>query len=175
MWGKVLTRSCRQSKIDVNSDACQPVAPAPPAHAAASACKDPATYTPHTLPYPKETAMSHQPARLSRRRFLTTAAQAAGLVALPSFHSRQGAWQRRGCAAQRTDHRRRHRHRQSRQLRPGLLPATARRPLRGRLRREGQAARRRSRRRSTRSTATRSAPRTATSASCWPATTSTPC
>src|SRR5271157_4795386 len=44
------------------------------------------TYTPNFTPLPqKETTMSHHLPDLSRRRFLTTAARVAGLMALPSF------------------------------------------------------------------------------------------
>ena len=60
--------------------------------------------------------MSDTTAKLSRRRFLKTAAGASALVALPHFIPGFRARKRRHAAAQRADRRGRHRHRQPGQL-----------------------------------------------------------
>ena len=119
--------------------------------------------------------MSDTTAKLSRRRFLKTAAGASALVALPHFipaaalgkdgavpPSEQiivggiGIGNRGGYDL-------------------GCFLRTARRPLRGRLRREGRAPRGGQAHGRRASTATTTAPPIATSASCWPGRTSTPC
>ena len=122
----------------------------------------------------KETAMSHHSPRVSRRRFLTTAAQAAGLVALPAFIpgkvlgkngvpppsekiivggigiGNRGSYDL-GCFLEQPDVRF-----------VAVCDVKAKRREAVKKTVDG-------------STATRSAPPTATSANCWPARISTPC
>ena len=81
-----------------------------------------------------------EPYQFNRRQFLTTALKAGALLAAPQVvPGRPGQGRRRG--PQRADRAGRHRHRQPRLLRPGLLPAGAGRAVRGHLRREGRAPR----------------------------------
>ena len=94
--------------------------------------------------------MSKNATQVHRRRFLKTATfgRRRGCRGADD-HSQLGPGPGRRRGPQRADRGGRHRHRQPRHLRPGLLPGTEGRAVRGRLRREGGPPRPPSRRSST--------------------------